>query len=159
MVFRDLVPWTKRRRQKTDLAHKEETPDIFRDMLEDFFGDWGGSPWSSEESVVSPALDISETEDAYKVTAELPGMSKDDVELNIDHGVLTLSGKKREEEKTEEENFLRVERTYGSFSRSVPLPSSVNEEAVEASFSEGVLTIKLPKNEEARGKKIEIKSE
>ncbi len=162
MAFRHLVPWHKRR-------HHEEEPLVpAAREIEDFFAEAFEHPWrwwmraplrrAAREVVrFTPDIDMSETDKDYRVTAELPGLSKDDVQISLDEGVLTISGEKREEKKEEKENYWRMERSYGSFVRRVPLPSGVNEDAIEASFKDGVLTITLPKTEEAKGKKIEIK--
>ncbi|MFN3134201.1 MAG: Hsp20/alpha crystallin family protein [Candidatus Kryptonium sp.] len=105
----------------------------------------------------SPRVDISETNDEYIVRAEIPGVSKDDVKITIKDDILTISGEKKQEKESKGENFHRIERVYGSFSRSFVLPGSVKVDKVEAKFKDGVLTIKLPKVEEAKPKEIEIK--
>lgn len=103
-----------------------------------------------------PAVDIRETGDAYVVSAELPGLSKEDVNITIENNVLKLTGERRFEKEVEEEEYHRVERAYGSFSRAFSLPTRVDAERVEASFQEGILTISVPKAAEARPRKIEI---
>ncbi|MCS7229148.1 MAG: Hsp20/alpha crystallin family protein [Candidatus Kryptonium sp.] len=105
----------------------------------------------------SPRVDISETDDEYIVRAEIPGVNKDDIKITIKENMLTISGEKKQEKETKNENFHRIERVYGSFSRSFTLPSAVKVDKVEAKFKDGVLTIKLPKVEEAKAKEIEIK--
>jgi len=159
MPIRDLIPWRKQRQAErtAGLPTREEFGDLFREMFEDFFRPWALTPRFGRLFAVRPAVDVSETDTDYHVSVELPGMSKDEVQVTIDQGRLTISGEKKEEHKEERANLLRVERSYGSFTRTIPLPSSVNEEAVEAEFKDGLLTIKLPKTEEARGKKVEIK--
>jgi HSP20 family protein len=104
-----------------------------------------------------PAVDIKETAGSLILTAELPGLKKEDVQLSIENHVLTLSGERRFEKDVEEENYHRVERTYGSFTRSFTLPDNVRTEEVDASFEHGVLTIQLPKTEEAKPRKIAIR--
>ena len=157
MAIRDLIPWRKHRRGEEALATREDARDVFQEMMEDFFRPGGLTSWARREPALSPAFDVSETDDEYRVSMELPGLAKDDIEVSIENGRLTISGEKKEEQKEEKENFLRVERSYGSFTRSVPLPGTVNEEGIEASFKDGVLSVRLPKTEEARGKKVEIK--
>ncbi|MGB5400706.1 MAG: Hsp20/alpha crystallin family protein, partial [Thermoanaerobaculia bacterium] len=103
-----------------------------------------------------PPVDVQETEDAYVFTAELPGMSKDDVSITLEDNLLTLSGERSLKEKEEGENFHRVERAYGSFSRSFSLPSQVDSSKVEASFKDGLLTVEIAKAEQAKPRKIEI---
>ncbi len=107
-----------------------------------------------------PALDVTEGEDALEVTAELPGVSKDDVELSIVNGMLTIKGEKKSEKEDKKENAYVLERSYGSFSRSIPLPFELGSSEVDASFQDGVLKIRIPRPPEARQqpKKIEIKS-
>jgi HSP20 family protein len=117
------------------------------------------APWSlltEESAAFAPAANVSETEDEYRVSVELAGMGKDDVGVSIQEGRLTISGEKRKEEQEEKENYLRYERSYGSFTRTIPLPTSVDEGRISAKFKDGVLTVRLPKRPEARGKKVEI---
>ncbi len=105
----------------------------------------------------SPRVDISETDDEYIVRAEVPGVSKDDIKITIKDNILVISGEKKQEKETKKENYHRIERVYGSFARSFSLPGTVKVDKVEAKFKDGVLTIKLPKVEEAKPKEIEIK--
>ncbi len=104
-----------------------------------------------------PAVDIRETDDALIVTAELPGIDKKDVHLDIRDGVLTISGERKYEKDVKEENVHRIERAYGRFSRSFALPRNVDTDKVEAKMDKGVLEIRLPKKESAKPKAIEIK--
>lgn len=104
----------------------------------------------------SPAVDVSESDGSLVVKAELPGMSKDDVEIDLSGNVLTLRGEKKQEEEREEGEMHVWERSYGSFRRSFTLPCAVAEGGIRAEFKDGVLTVTLPKAEEARGTKIEI---
>lgn len=103
-----------------------------------------------------PRVDIRETDDALLVQAELPGISKKDVHLEVKDGVLTLSGERRYEKDVKEENIHRVERAYGRFSRGFSLPSNVDPDKVEASMKDGVLEVRLPKRESAKPKAITI---
>lgn len=161
MAISDLIPWRKRRgrRESGDrLPAEREARDMFRDVFEDFFRDLDRAPaFRGGGSRLAPAVDVSETDEDYRVSVELPGISKDDIEVTVDQGRLNIQGEKKEEEREEEEDYLRVERSYGSFSRSIPLPSSVDEDNIEASYDEGVLSCRLPKTGEARGKRIEVK--
>jgi len=102
-----------------------------------------------------PVVDIEETEDAFSIKAELPGVEKDDVSINIDKGVLTIKGEKKTE--TEDKKRHRVECSYGSFVRSFTLPQSVNVDDVEAEYNNGILNLTIPKSEEAKPKEIEVK--
>jgi HSP20 family protein len=104
----------------------------------------------------APAVDIRETGDNLIITAELPGMGKDDVKVNYEDGVLTIRGEKKQEHEHKDANYHRVERSYGVFERSFRLPSRVAVEKIEAKFKDGVLHLTLPKAEEARPKQIQI---
>jgi len=104
----------------------------------------------------TPALDVYDEKDDFVVKAELPGLKKEDIEINVHNGVLTISGeRKRETEKKEGQTF-RSERYFGRFQRSVTLPALVNVSAVKASYKDGVLTIDLPKADEAKPKQIAV---
>ena len=112
---------------------------------------------ATEEGVWLPAVDIRETDDALIVEAELPGIERKDVKVDIKDGVLTISGERKYEKEVEEENIHRMERVYGRFSRSFSLPNNVDVDKVEAKLKNGVLTIRLPKKETARARTVEIK--
>ena len=105
-----------------------------------------------------PAVDIYETKDAICVRAELPGVDKDAVGVEVKDGVLTLRGERKFEKEVKEENYHRIERAYGNFHRSFTLPSSVDGEKVTARMHEGVLQVDLPKKEQAKPKQIKISS-
>ena len=105
-----------------------------------------------------PAVDIHETDNTFVVTADLPGMKKDDIRVDLRDNTLTLSGEKKFEEKTSKDNYLRVERSYGSFYRSLMLPSNVDANNIKASYKEGVLQLTIPKKEEAKPKQIKIET-
>ena len=107
----------------------------------------------------TPRVDIAETDNALTVHAELPGIDKKDVKITINDGnILTISGEKKREEKTEdkEKNYMRIERSYGSFARSFTLPDNVSTENINAAFDNGVLTITVPKKEPAKPKELEV---
>lgn len=103
------------------------------------------------------AMDIYETPDAYEIEASLPGIKPEDVDLTLNNNVLTIRGETKAEEEKEGRNYHLRERRSGSFIRSITLPSSINEDAIEAHYDNGVLKLRLPKAEEARSKHIEIK--
>ena len=106
----------------------------------------------------SPSVDIFENKDNIVLEAELPGMSPEDVNISIENNVLTLHGERKFEKKDEGDNFHRVERSYGSFTRSFTLPPTVSSEDVDATFDNGVLRLTLAKREEAKPRRIEIKA-
>jgi len=103
-----------------------------------------------------PALDVVEAEAEYRVTAELPGMDAKDVELTLADDMLTIKGEKKEEREEKSENYHLSERRFGSFQRSLPLPRGVDRAKVEARFDKGVLTVVLPKTQEAAAAKAKI---
>ena len=104
----------------------------------------------------APALDISEQKDAYVVSVELPGIKPEQIDITLEDGLLTLSGERSFQQESSEQQFHRVERRYGSFRRSITLPSQVQANAIEAHFEDGVLTVRVPKAEEAKPKKIQV---
>jgi HSP20 family protein len=103
-----------------------------------------------------PAVDIRETDDAYVFHAELPGMKKADINITVENNILTLSGERVFAGDSEKNDFRRIERAYGSFTRSFTLPNKVKAEKVEAAFNDGVLSITVPKMEEAKPRRVEI---
>ena len=105
----------------------------------------------------APALDISERKDAYLVTVELPGVEADDLEITLEDGLLTIQGERHFAHDSSEQQFHRVERRYGAFRRSITLPAQVQAEQIEASFDNGVLQILVPKMEEAKPKRIQVR--
>lgn len=111
---------------------------------------WGGG-WS-------PRVDIYENKDNLVIEAELPGMNPENVDISVENNVLTIQGKRDFEKRDEDDNFHRVERHYGSFTRSFTLPPTVNSEEATADFENGVLKLKLAKREEAKPRRIEIKA-
>ncbi len=103
-----------------------------------------------------PAVDVKETADAYVVHAELPGLSKEDIQVTLENNVLRLSGERRFEKKDEKDNYHRIERAYGTFSRSFTLGAGTMADKVKAEFKDGVLTITIPKSEETKPRAIAI---
>ncbi len=104
----------------------------------------------------NPNVDIFEEKDNLILEAELPGLKRDDFELTIENNVITLKGERKLEKKSEGENYHRVERSYGSFTRSFTLPQTVKADDAKAEFHDGVLRVTLPKREETKARKIEI---
>lgn len=117
-------------------------------------------PWPASFGLAAPAVEISEDGQAYKITAELPGLETKDVEVSVSDNMLVLKGEKRAEKEEKDKNYYLSERSYGSFQRAFPLPQGVDRDKVAADFAKGVLTITLPKTAEAQKqtKKIEIKA-
>jgi HSP20 family protein len=134
-------------------------------MLEDFFGrrtrPWWPERWSrtDELELRAPAVDVFEEKDDIVVKAELPGIEKDNIEVNLTDHTLTIKGEKKKEEEVKEENYYRSERSYGSFVRTVELPKDVRSDKVKAAFKNGILEVRMPKTEEAKAKEIKVKVE
>jgi len=123
------------------------------------FDDFLGRGWLRTDDVdrlIAPSLDLVEDAQAYVVTAELPGLKKEDVQIQLEDGVLSISGEKRQEAEGKEMTFHRMERRYGSFYRAVTLPAGVDVDKVDARFEHGVLTVRVPKREEVKAKAIKI---
>ena len=104
----------------------------------------------------APAMDLLETEDHFVLRADLPGMTQSDVNIELEDNVLTVSGERKAEHEEKREGFYRVERAFGSFSRSLTLPKGVDADAVTAGFDNGVLEVRIPKPEERKPRKITI---
>jgi len=115
--------------------------------------------WQPESWVAAPAIDFVERDNAFEVTAELPGLEEKNIEVKLSNGVLTIKGQKEEDKVEKKEDFHLRERRFGSFARSLRVPDTVDTEKIEASFKKGVLTVTLPKTPEVQKpvKKIEVK--
>ncbi len=131
----------------------------FIDDVIDEFVRWPFSVVREREGIVVPPIDISETDNELLVKAELPGISKKDIKLTLEENILTISGEKTEEREEKERNYYLVERRFGSFRRSVTLPVSIDPDKVKASYRDGVLTVTIPKREEAKVRKIKVEGE
>lgn len=125
-------------------------------LFDNFFRGMGTEE-AMATSVYAPAVDIAEQENEFVVKVELPGVAKEDVKVSLESNILTIKGEKKQEKEEKNKNFHRVERSYGSFQRSFTLPSSVKSEKIDAVFANGILSISLPKVEEAKPKQIEVK--
>jgi HSP20 family protein len=126
----------------------------FDDMLSRISEDWNGE-WLARPSV--PSLDVSETAEMVQVRMDVPGIDAKDIDIEITGNMLHVSGERKEEKEEKGKTWHRIERKTGSFARSVTLPSAVKEDKVEAAYKDGVLTITLPKTEEAKTHKVKIK--
>jgi len=118
-------------------------------------------PWEDREDLSSsgwnPSVDISESKDEFVVSAELPGMKKDDIHVTYTNGVLKIEGERKKEKEEKDTNYHRVERTFGKFCRTFQLPTMVQSGKISADFKDGILLIHLPKAEELKPKEIEVK--
>ncbi len=126
-------------------------------MLARALGLQGQPQGSGTATAWAPALDISERKDAYLVTVELSGVEADDLEITLEDGLLTIQGERHFAHDSSEQQFHRVERRYGAFRRSITLPAQVQAEQIEATFDNGVLQIVVPKMEEAKPKRIQVR--
>ncbi|MFB6098344.1 MAG: Hsp20/alpha crystallin family protein [Salinibacter sp.] len=111
---------------------------------------------SSPQAVWRPRMDLIETEDAYRLHLDMPGMSKDDLKISYQDNELVVSGERTTERTDEDEEFVRVERSFGQFRRAFTLPRTVDAENIEASYNNGVLTVTVPKTESVKPRQIEI---
>ena len=153
-----VTPW----RPFMDLTRWDR--DIDR-MMDDFFGrrirPWWPEKWfrTGELDVGVPAVDLFEEKDDIVVKSELPGMGKDDIEVNLTDHTLTIKGEKKKEEEVKEEKYYRSERSYGAFVRTLELPTDVHADKVKATFKNGILEVRVPKTEAAKSKEIKVKVE
>lgn len=120
------------------------------------WSEFGSRGFEPEEGMWSPTVDVSETKDNIVVTAEIPGLKKEDIKLSVQDNILTLSGQKKQETEEKDTNFYRLERNFGSFCRSFTLPTQVQPDKIKASYKDGVLKVSLPKTEEVKPKEIPI---
>lgn len=149
-----LAPW----RPFPEMARWEREMER---MFEDFFDRrWPMRWWPSRTAEISlPAVDLDLYEEKGEIVAkaELPGLTKEDIEVKITENVLTIKGEKKKEEEVKEKDYYRSERSYGSFMRSLELPREVQAEKIKATFKNGILEVRLPVSEEAKKKEIKVK--
>jgi HSP20 family protein len=158
MNISDLVPWKSNRGSEV-AVRQEKSPatlhDEFNRLFDDFFENSWMTPWSEQFGTrfneFNPRVNVTEREKEFEITAELPGMAENDIDISLSRDVLTIKGEKKQETEDKGDNYYRMERSYGKFSRVIPLPADrVDNDNVEATFKNGVLTIILPKLEEAQ---------
>ena len=123
-----------------------------------------GQPRTGSQEVIAtgdwaPRVDIAETDKAFEIKAEIPEVNKEDVKVSVHNGVLTIQGERKQEKEEKGKRYHRIERYYGSFTRSFTLPDNVDETKISASFKDGVLNLQIQKTEEVKPKSIEIKVE
>jgi HSP20 family protein len=128
-------------------------------ILDEAFSSW---PFQGQESGALtsswvPACDVFEDKDAVKIVAELPGVSPEDVKISLENNLLTIRGEKRQHAEEQTERVHRYERTYGTFERAFSLPTTVDPEKIQANYSNGILTVTIPKAERARPREIPVK--
>jgi len=163
MALKDLVPFGKK-----DVPVKKGADHpfaFFRKELDTLFDNFFHSldlhPFEEKLGAFSPRVDVVDGERELSIKAELPGMDEHDIEVSLSGDILTIRGEKKEEKEDKAKGYYRMERSYGAFSRSIPLPSEVDESTIRARFKKGVLSITLPKTARAvnETKKITVKVE
>jgi len=128
---------------------QEQLNRLFNDAFERTAGESNLTAWA-------PAVDIYESEHELVVKADLPDVDAKDLDIRVENNILTIRGERKFEKKVDQQNYLRVERAYGAFSRSFSLANTVNSEAIKADYQNGVLTLSIPKREEAKPKQIKV---
>lgn len=163
MNIKNLIPFGKK---NIAVNREEENPFLLmqREMnrlFDTFSGTWGLDSFPALDGSFSPRMDMTEDSKAFTVTAEMPGMSEKDIDLAISGDTLTIRGEKKEEKENKGRNYYYSERSYGTFSRTIPLPVQVDVDRVTANFKKGVLTVTLPKTAGLADmtKKISVKTE
>lgn len=166
MAITDILPGRRDNERELAVRRREDPFMTLQDEMNRLFEDFMGDPfrfslakrndWSGVDFY--PSVDVSESDREVVVTADLPGMDENDVQVNFDRGVLTISGEKRTEREEKDKRYHRIERSYGSFRREVPMPCEVDEDKITATFKKGELKVVLPKSREAvmSGKRIAV---
>ncbi len=163
MPITNLIPW--KRGDKSPVKQENlALPTLQNEMnrlFDDFFSSWPAPlGMFGEWETFSPKMNIVENDKNIQVSAELPGMGEEDIEVTLAQDTLTISGEKKQDREEKGANYHRVERSYGSFRRVIALPGNVEQDKIEAMFKNGVLTITLPKTAEAQiQKRVEIKTQ
>jgi len=145
----ELVPWRRHRQLMT-----QPRRDLFNWLFQD--ADLHGS--RAEDREWLPAFDVSESDEQVIVKAELPGVNVEDIDITLTDGLLTIRGERRMEKEDKGSSYHRIERRFGSFSRSLNLGVEVKADAIDAGYKDGILTVTLPKAEQSKAKRIEVKS-
>lgn len=163
MTIRNPVPFGKK---SVPVKREEEKPfALLRreidSLFDKFFRGFDIEPFESRMGAFTPQVDVTENDKEIKISAELPGMDEKDIDVSLQNDMLTIKGEKKEEKEDKGKDYYRMERSYGSFIRTIPLPVEVETDKVEAKFKKGVLSITLPKTAQAvaETKKIEVKVE
>jgi len=147
-----LIRWSPRRDLWDPFASLADIQDEMNRLFDTSMRRHGGF-----DGAFNPSIDVIVEKDTVVVKADLPGLSKDDVSVSLQENYLTIKGEKKHESERKEANYFVSERAYGSFMRTIELPTSVDATKIEARFKDGVLEVKLPKTEDAKPKQIEVK--
>lgn len=164
MTLRELIPFSKK---SVPVRRDHEDPfALFRHdmdtLFDDFFRGFGTEPFFGRHAErFSPNVDITESDREIRVSAELPGMDEKDIDITLNHDSLTIKGEKKEEKEDKGKDYYRMERSYGTFCRTIPLPVEVETDKVNAHYKKGILTVNIPKSSKAveEKKKITVKVE
>ena len=150
IMFRNFLPELR----KNSLQTKK--PTSIADLMEDFWQ----HPFDINmfKGAQFPAVDVSEDEKLITIKAEIPGMEPGDVDISLENGMLIIKGEKKFEDEEKKENYHRIERSYGSFYRAIPLASEIKEEEIQAKYDKGIVIITLPKTKASKAKKIKIQA-
>ena len=169
MAIRDIAPWNWGRKDVGIRRESTEHPIVtlqraMNRLFDDFFRDFDITPFGRlEESldIFSPNIDLREDDKEFRVTAELPGMDENDIEIHLSNDALTIKGEKKEEKEEKEKDCYYRERAFGSFQRVISLPGEIDADKAEAKFKKGVLYVTIPKMARAQRetKKIKVKTE
>lgn len=163
MALKNLVPSGSKdvpvRREEYDplsLLHRE-----MNKLFDSFSHGFGMEPFEPRLGIFNPSINVIDEDKEMRVTAELPGMDEKDIDVSLSQDALTIKGEKNQEKEDKGKNYYRMERSYGSFSRSIPLPVEIDSNKAKAQFKKGILTVTLPKTAKSlkEKKKIQIKSE
>ena len=162
----DIMSWNKRKGAMSS-PRGEESPFVelhqrMNDLFDDFFGGFDvGLSRFGLRFMTTPSVDVSETDEEVRVTADLPGMDEKGVQVTLENDILTIKGEKKQEQEEKKQNYHMVERSYGEFQRVISLPASVDKEKIKATFKKGVLKVILPKTPESKStqKRIAISSD
>jgi HSP20 family protein len=164
MKLRSLLPISRERttpaRDSYPLTTLQREIDRLFDDFTRGFGAFSAWPTLATGPTVAlmPSMDVTESEKEIEITAELPGLDEKDVQINLADNVLTIKGEKKEDKEEKEKDYRMVERSYGSFLRTIELPAGIDANAVQASMTKGVLKVKVPKPAAPEAKKVEVKA-
>jgi HSP20 family protein len=151
-----LIPWRRRTTQPMPMRVPTGFHRDFDELVERFFNEDRPVFRDLFRDGFSPAIDVEQTEDAVIVKAEIPGVDPKDLDVNFADGVLTIKGEKSDKREQKDKNYHRIERTFGSFSRSLALPCEIDQENIKADYKEGVLSLNLPKTEDSKKSSVKI---
>ncbi|WP_342226305.1 Hsp20/alpha crystallin family protein [Rickettsia endosymbiont of Urophora cardui] len=145
-------------RNKSELQNNSNKRSYIDDIFNNFFNEIASFSYPASENnrMLSPRTNIMENDSEYNLEMELPGVTQDNIDLKIDSNILTIEGQKEQSTEKKDYNYHMQERYYGSFYRSISLPSNIDEEHIEAQFKDGILSIKIPKKEQSKAKKIKV---